>query len=290
MNSIRDRLLSFPWKETRAALINHFTEAQNLLQTNLREVDLDRPVPDFPEEASDHAILAETFRLWSIVSRKTGFHIASVLLANTQNNIHSLGVHAKVLMECAAEMMSMGNNAVEQTPEALDYILNNQEYDAKYWLLRLSKGSISREEIAARVTEAREGIGLFDGKQPTEVNLSDRASVLAEGKIWYPYLNESFCHTKPDRLRGVPGLGGVLPTPELQLDLAFVFVLNIALHYTCQAMMSIGAIKIKTGGGSQIFDNAFALFERVRQTAAPFRELQKAFTSGDDYYRWKRTQ
>ena len=280
MNSIQDRLFSFPWNETRAALINHFTEAQNLLQTNQREVDLYRPVPDFPEEASDHEILAETFRLWSIVSRKTGFHIASVLLANAQNNIHSLGVHAKVLMECAAEMMSMGKNAAEQTPEALDYILNNQEYDANYWLLRLSKGSISREELVAMVTEAREGIGLFDGKQPTRVSLSDRASILAEGKIWYPYLNDSFCHTKPDRLRGVPGLGGVLPSPKLQLDLAFVFVLNIALHYTCQALMSYGGIKINTGGGSKIFDDAFTLFERVRQTAAPFRELQNEFTNG----------
>ncbi len=176
--------------------------------------------------------------------------------------------------------MSMGNNAVEQTPEALDYVLNNQEYDANYWLLRLSRGSISREGLAAMVTEAREGIGLFDGKQPTKVSLTDRVSLLAEGKIWYSYLNDSFCHTKPDRLRGVPGLGGVLPTPELHLDLAFTFTLNIALHYTCQALMSYGAIKIKIGGGSQLFDNAFALFETVRDTAAPFRELKKEFPSG----------
>ena len=278
MTSIQDQLLSFPWKEARAALISHFTEVQNLLETNLREVDLNGPVPDFPKEASDEEFLAEIFRLWSLVSRKTGFHIASALLANAQNNIHSLGVHAKVLMECAAELMSMGKSAVEQTPEALYYVLNNQEYDVNYWLLRQSRGNISREELAAMVTEAREGIGLFDGKQPTRVSLTDRVSVLAEGKIWYPYLNDSFCHTEPDRLRGVPGLGGVLPTPELQLDIAFVCTLNVALHYACQALMSYGSIKINTGGDHQLFDNALALFKSVRQTAAPFRELQNELT------------
>ena len=31
-----------------------------------------------------------------------------------------------------------------------------------------------------------------------------------------------------------------------------------------------GAIKINTGGGSQLFDDALVLFQGVRQTAAPF--------------------
>ncbi|MCY4364617.1 MAG: hypothetical protein OXE17_00085 [Chloroflexi bacterium] len=274
MNTTQDRFLSFPWKDSRVAFIDLLVEAQEILHTNLGEVNLDRPVLDYPEEATDGEILAATFQLWSLVPRKIGFHIASAILANAHNNIHSLGVHTKVLMECAAEMMSIARNAVEKTPEAFRYITNNLEYDTVYWMRRLSKGGISQEELTASLARAREGTGPSDGKQPTKVRLVDRVSVLTQGRIWYPYLNDSFCHTKPDRLRVMPGMGGILPAPELQFDIAFVFVLNIALHYTCQALTSYGAIKILPGGGSQLFDDAIALSEKVRQMAAPFRELQ----------------
>lgn len=266
-------------KGIRAALAGHLVEAQQLLQQNLNEIDLDRPLFDFPEEPSDEDILIDTFRMHSLVMRKEGFHVAAVLRANEQGNLHSLGVQTKVLIECAAEITSISRMAVEQTPEALDYVSNSLEYDYNYWLLRLTRGSIGNEELRASIIKAREGIGRFDGKQPKKVYLSERVSVLTQGRMYWNHLNDSFCHTTPARLRMTPGLGGVMPAPELQFDLAFADTMNSAQHYVCWSLVAYGALKINRGT-SQLFDDALALSQRARETAAPFRALQKRIVEG----------
>ena len=263
--------------KTRAALVGHLVEAQELLQRSLSDTDMDGFLEDFPGESdNDDTRAFDAVRCFhGLVLRKIGFHIAAVLLANEQNNVPSLGVQVRVVIECAAELVPMLLVVGEKGSEALARVLNSQEYDGNYWLLRLTRGGISREELEAGVTRAREAIGLFDGKQPTKVSLSDRVSALTQGDEWYAYLSDCFCHTTPDKLRMVPGLGGVLPASEYQFDLAFVTILNCALTYICQSLIAYGVIKVAAGDGNQLSDDALALFERTRETAAPIREMYR---------------
>lgn len=278
MNS--DFIDSSQLKEIRAALAVHLAEAQQLLQQNLNEIDLDKPLFDFPEEPSDEDILSDIFRIYSLVMRKEGFHVAAVLRANEQDNLHSLGVQTKVLIECAAEITSISRLAVEKTPEALEYLANSLEYDHNYWLLSLTGGAISKEELRASIMKARANVGVFDDKHPKKVTLSERVSILTQGRMYWDHLSDSFCHTTPDRLRGTPGLGGVMPAPELQFDLAFADIMNSAQHYACWSLVAYGALKINRGT-SQLFDDALALSQRARETAAPFRALQKQIVEGE---------
>ena len=272
MNS--DFMDSSQLKDIRAALAGHLVEAQQLLQQNLNEIDMSKPLFDFPEEPSDEDILTDTLRFYSLVMRKEGFHVAAVLRANEQGNLHSLGVQTKVLIECAAEITSASRTVVEKTPKALDFLANSLEYDHNYWLLRMTRGGISKEDLKASITKAREGVGRFDGKQPRKVNLSERVSILTQGRMYWDHLNDSFCHTTPDRLRMTPGLGGVMPAPEIQFDLAFADIMNSAQHYGCWSLVAYGALKINRGT-SQLFDDALALSQRAREAAAPLRALQK---------------
>ena len=267
--------------ETRKALVHHFAEAQELLQRSLSDTDLDQYLTDFPGDiGADDALALDAVRcFYGLVLRKIGFHICAVLRSNEQNNVPSLGVHARVIVECAAELVPMLRILGEDGPKEFARLLNNQEYDGNYWLLRLSKGEISREELAAGVTRAREGIGLFDGRQPTRVSVSDRVSLLTEGNWWYAYLSDCFCHTTPDKFRKVPGLGGVVPAPEYQFDLVFVKVMNCALTYICQALIAYGSIIASAGDGNRCANDAVALFERTRETAAPLREIYKRLVS-----------
>ena len=144
------------------------------------------------------------------------------------------------------------------------------EYDANYFLLRMSRGRITREELEANVTRTREAIGLFDGKQPTKVSLSDRVAGLTEGKHWYAYLSDSFCHTDAVRLRDFPSSGGILPAPTAQLHVALIITMNCAMTYIGQSLMAYGVIRITEGDSSKYFNHALALLERARETAAPF--------------------
>ena len=166
-------------------------EAQLLLQRCLAEVNMDEFLLNAPEEASDNDRRLYSLYFYGLCLRKAGIHIAAVFRANEQNNVPSLGTHARVLIECAAEVVSMGHVAAEGGQETLERVLNAQEYDSHQLLRRITRGKISKEELEANTTRAREAIGLFDGKQPKRMTIADRVSVLPEGKAWYDYLGDA---------------------------------------------------------------------------------------------------
>lgn len=267
-------------RDVRTTLIGHFEEAQGLLQEALAEVDFDEFATSDLEEGSNVDARRLVLYVRGLCLLKAGIHIAAVLRANGQNNVHSLGVHARVLIECAAEVSLMGHVAVEGTPAALERALNAQEFDAHQLLRRVTRGQVSREELEASTTRAREGIGLFDGKQPSRTTIAERVAVLTEGKLWYDYLSRSFCDSTVDAMRKSPGSGGVLPAPERQFDLAFAVILNCTLTYVCQMLLAHGAITTNAGGGSQLLDAALTLFERVRETATPVRSWMQEMEKG----------
>lgn len=260
-----------PVRGLRTSLVGHCQEAQGLLQQALADVDFDESWPDGQADLSDDELRRFILCAHALSLRKAGVHMAVVLGASEQNNVPSLGVHARVLIECAAELVSVAHAYVEGTPKALDRILNLTELDTHRLLRRITRGEISREELQASTTRAREAIGLFDGKQPKGTTIADRVSILTDGKGWYDYLSRHFCDSDLDSLGKSPGHGGVLPAPELEFDLAVAVILNCTLTYVCQMLIAYGVISIKSGSGSQLLDDAVVLFDRVRETAAPIR-------------------
>ena len=227
-----------PVRELRTSLVGHCREAQGLLQRALDDVDFNESWPDGQAELIDDELRRFVLCAYGLSIRKAGIHMAAVRLANEQNNVPSLGVHARVLIECAAELASVAHAYVEGTPKALDRILNLTEFDTNRLLRRITRGEISREELEAGTTRAREAIGLFDGKQPRGTTIADRVSILTQGKGWYDYLSRHFCDSDVESLGRSPGEGGVLPAPELQFDLAVAVILNCTLTYVCQMLIA----------------------------------------------------
>ena len=262
--------ISPEWHEMRTALAKHLEETQGLIQQSLSDIDLDGFLANFSEKIKLDD--GDARYRYALIVRKIGFHVAALLLANLQNNVHSAGVHARVLVECAAEIVPVGNAAGKGMSEEAKRILNAQEYDSMYLLLQMSGGRITREELEARIKEAREAIGISNGKPPTKVSLTDRVAALTEGKQWYTYLSDSFCHTDVISLRNVPGLGGILPASAIQQHVALITIMNCAMTYIGQSLMAFGIIRITEGDESRYFDDALALLERARETTAPFRE------------------
>ena len=278
-----DQGTSPEWHEMRTALVKHLVEAQELLQQSLSDIDLDGFLADFSESIKRND--ADARYQYGLIMRKMGFHIAAMLLANQQNNVHSAGVHGRVIMECAADIVPIGNAAGQGISGEFKRILNVHEYDSNDFLLRVSRGRITKEELEANVARTREAIGLFDGKRPTKVSLTDRVAVLSEGKYWYAYLGDNFCHTDAVRLRDVPSSGGILPAPATQLHVALIIIMNCAITYIGQSLMAYGIISITEGYGSRYFDDALALLDRAKETTAAFRETlasaHRSMTSGE---------
>ena len=260
------------WREVRMALARHLEEAQILLRQSLSDLDLNKYVSDIVNGGDLGDVFARTDsrHQYGLIVRKIGFHIDALLLANRQRNVHSAGVHTRVLLECAAEIVPTHPVGDENQSEALERVVNAQDYFANTFFLRMSRGGITKAELETWVTERRQSTGLFDGKQPTKVTWTDHVAVLKDGRTWYAYLSECFCHTSIDKLKRAPILGGILPSPAGQLEFALVAIMHCAITYICQSLMAFGRIRIIEGGSSRYFDCADALFWRARWTATPF--------------------
>lgn len=257
------------WHRVRMALGRHLEEAQILLQQSLRDLDLNAYVSSVLN-GIDPAGVFDSRHQYGIIVRKLGFHIDALRLANRQRNVHSAGVHARVLLECAGEIVPTHPVGDENRSEALERMANSHDYFGNDFLRRMSRGSIPKAQLEARVTKGREFLGLYDGKQPTKVTWTDRVAVLKDGRTWYDYLGDCFCHTSIDKLRKAPGLGGILPSSAAQLEFALVAIMHCAIHYVCLSLMSFGRIRAIEGGSNRYFDCAEALFWRARWTATPF--------------------
>ena len=257
--------------EIRTAFLGHLVEARKLVQHSHSFFEFDGMSRGELWDGSDEGARRFALHFNGLCLVKSGIHLAMAQLAIEQNNIHSLGVHARVLIECAAELGSVSQLAVEGSPRVLQRVLNAQEFDAQQLLRRITRGQISQEELEASTRKARQGIGLFDDKQPKAITIADRVSVLTEGKYWYDYLSQCFCDPNIEALKRLPGEGGVLPAPQWQFDVAFAVVLNCALLYVGQMVLGYGAVEINLGYGSQRFDDALVFIERTRETAAPVR-------------------
>ena len=260
------------WHGVRLALAKHLEEARVLLRQSLSDLDLNAYVSGILNGVDLDNAFAGTgsSHQYGIFMRKIELHIDALLLANRQRNVHSAGVHTRVLLECAGEIVPTHPVGHESESEALERIVNAQDYFANAFLMRMSRGGITKAELEARVTHGREAIGLFDGKQPMKVTWTDRVAVIKDGRTWYAYLSECFCHTSIDKLKRAPGLGGVLPSPLGQLEFALAFIMHCAITYICRSLMAFGRIRIIEGGSSRYFDCAGALFRRARWTATPF--------------------
>ena len=260
------------WHGVRTALAKHLEEARVLLRQSLSDLDLNGYVSGilngvdldnaFPGTGSSHQ--------YGLFMRKIELHIDALLLANRQRNVHSAGVHTRVLLECAGDIVPTHPVGDESESDALERVVNADDYFVNAFLWKVTKGGVTKAELEARVTRGREAIGLFDGKQPTKVTWTDRVAVLKDGRTWYAYLSECFCHTSIDNLKKAPCQGGILPSSAAQLELALAFIMHCAITYICRSLAAFGAIRIGEGGSSRYFDCAEALFWRARWTATPF--------------------
>ena len=62
----------------------------------------------------------------------TQLHVTSALMARKRSNVHSLAVHMRVVLECAAQIVSTAQGAYEGTPKALAGYVNRFEREFQY--------------------------------------------------------------------------------------------------------------------------------------------------------------
>ena len=163
------------------------------------------------DDASERAALKDVphgpFRLHcALLLHKAQLHMVAVLAANESNNLHSLAVQMRPVLECAGQVVLVVHNVfVDQnaTGIALDYM------DADYYrtLIESTKGQVAHEQLLAHISEIRKKFN-EEAVKVRSFKQADKVAQLDGGKAWYNYLSEYFSHGKAE-WRGYLWRGGI---------------------------------------------------------------------------------
>ena len=106
------------------------------------------------DEASARAVLegdpTGAFRITcAVLLRKAKIHMVAMLRANENNNVHSLAVQMRPVLECAGQILLVFHNLMIEQERAVSRVLSymNEDYRDQT-MIRLTKSEESHEAVA----------------------------------------------------------------------------------------------------------------------------------------------
>ena len=178
-----------------------------------------------------------TFRIMcALLMRKARLHTIAVLRANETNNVHSLAVQMRPVLECAGQVVFLFHNLMiapdlTMEPErAADLVGGYISADYYRTIIGATKGQIGHKELLEKISAAEEtaatsfGISKPRMKGKTLKQI-DKVAKLTGGSIWYGFLSDIFCHGRGD-WRGQSWLGGVVSMNTVQDGFTFAGLMD----------------------------------------------------------------
>lgn len=165
------------------------------------------------------------FRLGAVMLvRKARFHVIAVLVANRNNNLHSLAVQMRPALECAGQVVSTFRNLfIAPDPDSIAQYLNA---DYLQTMQRHTNGQQDRDHFLELIAKADP---MGSRRRPKRLYESAKVQSLEDGPAWYKYLSR-FHDRYLDRLRGPLFLGGVRSNNTPHDQLAFATLLDYLAH------------------------------------------------------------
>ena len=257
--------------EYRKAMAGYVRESHRMIGNALEPADFDEAFPDIFGEPTEEDPASFFRNECGLLLRKAQLHVTACLVADKCNNLHSLGVHMRVVMECAAEVVATVQAIREGTPKAMGHTLNRLERAFQDGMRIMSRGAVTPSEIQSTIESARRQVGETGSRRPKRVTLADRMAALPHGVSWYNHLSESFCHTDAGRLDGISFRGGVLSVTAPDDDLAFAMLLDYLAEQVIVMLFAFGSLLYATTDESSVFDDAHELLNHKRSATAAFR-------------------
>jgi len=185
------------------------------------------------DEAAALAVLegdpTSTFRFTcAVLLRKAKIHMGAMLRANENNNLHSLAVQMRPVLECAGQVVLVFHNLMIEQERGVSKILNYVNADYYRTMIGLTKGEVGHEQLIAHISElnemSKEKVGR--GKR---LRQEDKVETLEGGRSWYNYLSERFCHGEGD-WRGYSWQGGVSSMNTVEDEYTFAGLMDYLVN------------------------------------------------------------
>ena len=80
--------------------------------------------------------------------------MVAILCANENNNVHSLAVQMRPVLECAGQVVLVFHNLMIEPERGVSVVLGyiNANYYGTF--IRLTKGDVSQEQLLTQISEA----------------------------------------------------------------------------------------------------------------------------------------
>ena len=240
----------------------------------------DEPLTDADVEADPTLSIRVHCRL---LLRKARIHALAVLRANDSNNLHSLAVQMRPVLECAGQVVFFFHHLmiapdVQMEPiRALQAIDNRLHADRFQSFLRRSKGRITVEELREREARIRDSVAEFSGVRAPpnpkgrSLKQTDKVASLLGGPAWYGYLSECFTHATKAHWPGLSLHGGVMSISRVEDELAFFVMLDYLVGQMA-VMNAYAELCPVTGKQMKPIETTLAELGELRDSARTIQE------------------
>lgn len=142
----------------------------------------------------------------TLLLRKARIHSLAVFRANETNNVHSLAVQARPVLECAGQVVFISHHLfiapdLQMEPErAIGKVTSRVDADFRQTLIRATKGNLRHKELLKMISDAAEAAAMSFGmpkpkkRKGKPLRETEKVAMLPGGKNWYGYLSDYFCH------------------------------------------------------------------------------------------------
>lgn len=185
------------------------------------------------DDASTRTVFEEhptaVFRVvCALLLHKARIHMVAMLRANDDNNLHSLAVQMRPVLECAGQVVLLFHNLFLEPERGASVFRGYIHADYYRTVLRLTRGEVSHEQLLTRIAEAS---GMTEGEvgRGKSLKQADKVAPLEGGKAWYAYLSDSFCHGRAD-WRGLSWQGGVSSMDTIQDHYTFAGLMDYLVN------------------------------------------------------------
>ena len=230
------------------------------------------------DEASARALCEEDpagiYRLMCAgLLRKAKLHMIAVLRANEKNNVHSLAVQMRPVLECAGQVVLVFHNLLIEPERGVRVVLDYMNADYYQTMIGLTEGEVSHEQLLVHISELNELSQEVVGKGRS-LRQSDKVARLQGGKDWYNFLSEHFCHGKAD-WRGSSWQGGVRSMDTVQDEYTFAGLMDYLVNQV--VVMNAYAALFSVGGemAQPRVEAAAAQLREVRAVTAALRDAAR---------------
>ena len=154
------------------------------------------------DEASARAVLEDDpsgpFRITcAVLLHKAKLHMVAMLRADANNNVHSLAVQMRPVLECAGQVVLVFHNLMVEPERGVSVFLGYVNADYYRTFIGLMEGDRRHEQLLTQISEAS-GMSVEEISKGGGLKQADKVALLKGSKAWYGYLSDRFCHGKAD--------------------------------------------------------------------------------------------